>query len=91
MIALTNNGDFAVDETGHLTTTSTPDKQNFMSEVRCLQGTYEPQPDFGRNPLVWGLSQSPKDRIDDLVRISKKYVSVQAITYNPVTKVFNIT
>lgn len=90
MIALTPNGDFETNANGQLINTSQPANQNFISEVRCEQGTWNPDETFGRNPIIWTVSQSPKDRIDDLTRIGQKYIVVKNITYNPVTKVFNV-
>lgn len=65
MIAIDENGDFVLID-GKLTETSVPQQQNYISEVRCLQDTYEPDPGFGRNPLTWSLSQNPSERMRNL-------------------------
>lgn len=88
-IALTPNGDFVLVD-GKLSTTTNGPLQNFISESRCLQGTYSVDQNFGRNAYVWGLSQSPNDRCADLIRIGQQYLVVQAITYLPESKSYEI-
>lgn len=90
-IALDENGDFKT-VGGKLTTVTGQAalNQNAMSETRCLQDTWPVDLTFGRNQLVWGLSQSPRDRIADLVRISSKYFTVKAATYDPERKIYNV-
>lgn len=80
---LTDDGDFAT-ENGNIAYVDGRYAliQNYKSDVRCEQNTFGPAPDFGRNPLVWKLSQSKKDRIADLTRIGTKYLSVKAVTEN---------
>lgn len=90
MLALDNNGNFVVDTSNHLTATSVPLEQNFKSEVRCIQETWVPDSTFGRNTLVWTLSQSISDRCLDLTRIGTKYMTVQSVMYDSVTKEFAI-
>ncbi len=87
-IALDDQGDFVTNNAGNLTTTQLGPQQNFISEVRCLQTTYSVDPTFGRSYLVWTLSQSIKDRIDDLIRISKKYLTINSVSYT--NGVYNI-
>lgn len=80
--ALTDEGDFIIDNSGNIAFVDGQHAliQNYKSEVRCEQNTFPPLPEFGRNPLIWKLSQSKQDRIDDLTRIGNKYVYVQAVT-----------
>lgn len=82
MIAIDDNGNFEVNGSGGLKTTSTPGPQCAKAETRCLQGTWTAQPFFGRNSLVWSISQSTQDRSADLNRIASKYVNVVFVTYN---------
>lgn len=90
MIALTDGGNFAVDGAGHLTTTSQPAVQNAKSELRCQQGEWVSDPFFGRNVLVWGISQSTHDRTVDINRICSKYVSVISVTYDETTQKYEV-
>lgn len=90
MIALDENGNFVVDANNHLKETTTPADQNFMSECRCMQGTYAMDPSYGLNPVVWELSQSPRDRCADLYRIGIKYTPVQSVLYNSETGDYSI-
>ncbi len=83
MIALDNNGNFVVNTAGRLTTTGTPGVQCAKGETRCIQGSWEADPYFGRNELVWTISQSVQDRSADLNRIASKYINVVFVTYNP--------
>lgn len=80
MIALSDNGDFIM-VGGKLSTTKTPEQQAYKAECRCTQGTYAVDPLYGRNPIVWSISQSVNDRISDLYRIGYKYLSVNSIVY----------
>lgn len=91
MIAINQDGDFVANATGQLTETTFPEQQNYMAETRCLQGTWPPNTLFGRNPLIWGISQSVKDRIDDLTRIGQQYLVVRSITSDLQGKVYNIS
>lgn len=56
-------------------------EQDAMSECRCEQGGNFTDDTYGRNPLVWKLSQSPADRIADVKRIVTKYYNPYSITY----------
>ena len=88
-IALTPDGNFLL-VNGRLSETSEPEQQNFMSEVRCVQNTYAPDMTYGRNPIVWTISQSTNDRIDDLTRIGQKYLVVTSITFNTATQTYTV-
>jgi hypothetical protein len=55
--------------------------QDAMSECRCEQGGNFADDTYGRNPLVWKLSQSSADRIADIKRIVTKYYNPYSITY----------
>jgi hypothetical protein len=81
MIAIDDQGDFIVDNDGNMTESTNPPQQNFIAEVRCLQTTYIVEPTFGRNYLTWTLSQNVNDRIADLIRISKKYLTINNVSY----------
>jgi hypothetical protein len=89
MIALDNNGNFVLVD-GKLSQSVNPPWQNFEAESRCLQGTYDPDQTFGRNPIAWEIGNTA-NKIDDLTRIGFKYVIVQSVTFNRTTKVFKIT
>lgn len=92
MIAIDENGNLIADKNGNIARVSETEAplQNFISETRCVQGTFAYLPEFGLNPAVWYLSQSPRDRVDDLIRISKKYLTVRTIQYNEQTRTYNI-
>jgi hypothetical protein len=88
-IALTDNGNFLLKD-GRLTTAQNPAFQNYKSEVRCIQETYPVDRTFGRNVLVWNLSQSVQDRCNDLFRIGEKYLPVKSVTYNNTLQEYQI-
>jgi len=90
MIALDDNGNFVVDANNHLTAVAVPAQQNFKAEVRCIQQTWIPDPTFGRNVLIWTLSQSPSDRCADLSRIGTKYMTVNSVVYDTQTQKYSI-
>lgn len=56
-------------------------EQDAMSECRCEQGGNFVDSSYGRNPLVWKLSQSSADKIADVKRIVSKYYDPYSITY----------
>lgn len=56
-------------------------EQDAMSECRCEQGGNFADETYGRNPLVWKLSQSSADRVADVKRIVTKYYNPYSITY----------
>lgn len=56
-------------------------EQDAMSECRCEQGGNFADSSYGRNPLVWKLSQSTADKIADVKRIVTKYYNPFSITY----------
>lgn len=56
-------------------------EQDAMSECRCEQGGNFADSSYGRNPLVWKLSQSTADKIADVKRIVTKYYNPYSITY----------
>jgi len=56
-------------------------EQDAMSECRCEQGGNFADSSYGRNPLVWKLSQSSADKIADVKRIVSKYYNPYSITY----------
>lgn len=88
-IALTDNGNFET-KNGRLTTAQNPPLQYFKSEVRCIQETYEIDPTFGRNVLVWNLGQSVQDRCADLYRIGEKYMPVKSVFYESETETYQV-
>lgn len=90
MIAIDDNGNFIVDANGRLTTTSRPADQNFVAEVRCIQGTWPVDLTYGRNVLIWTISQSPVDRCGDLARIGSKYTVVKSVVYNAQTETYEV-
>lgn len=81
-LALDDDGNILFnDETG-LSLQRTGEKlleQDARSECRCEQGTYFGDTFYGRNPLVWKLSQVTADHIADIKNIVLKYYEPQAI------------
>ena len=55
-------------------------EQDAMSECRCEQGGNFTDSTYGRNPLVWKLSQSDTDRVADIKRIVEKYYAPNSIS-----------
>lgn len=58
-------------------------EQDARAECRCEQGTYFVDIYYGRNPLVWKLSQVESDRVSDIRRIVEKYYIPQSIGPGP--------
>lgn len=90
MIKIYDDGNFTTDALGHLETTNTPAVQNAKAEVRCIQGSWDADPYFGRNQIVWTVSQSPQDRGADIYRIVQKYASVMSVSYNLQTQQYDV-
>ena len=93
MIALTENGDFKVNEAGRLTQVTmspSPEEQRFQSECRCLQGDYFADRSYGLDPLIWYLPSKPADKVSDLVRVSAKYLTARSISYDDQRETYNI-
>lgn len=57
-------------------------EQDAVSECRCEQGGNFADSSYGRNPLVWKLSQSSADKIADVKRIVTKYYNPYSITFD---------
>lgn len=55
-------------------------EQDAISECRCEQGGNFADAEYGRNPLVWKLSQSDADKVADVKRIVSKYYTPNTIT-----------
>lgn len=55
-------------------------EQDAVSECRCEQGGNFADATYGRNPLVWKLSQSDVDKVADVKRIVTKYYNPNSIT-----------
>lgn len=55
-------------------------EQDAVSECRCEQGGNFADATYGRNPLVWKLSQSDIDKVADIKRIVTKYYNPNSIT-----------
>ncbi len=90
MIALDENGNFLSNTNGTLKETDRPEIQNAQAECRCNQGEWNVNILFGKNILIWNLTDSINDRCNDLFRICSKYYAVQAVNYNRITQRFNI-
>ena len=56
-------------------------EQDAISECRCEQGGNFADSTYGRDPLVWKLSQKNADKINDIKRIVTKYYTPYSITY----------
>ena len=81
-LALDDDGNILINETTGLSIQREGQDllaQDARSECRCEQGTYFADTYFGRNPLVWKLSQVPSDHIADIKNIVTKYYEPQAI------------
>jgi hypothetical protein len=81
---LDSNGNIVVNATTGLSEQVTGQQsleQDAMSECRCEQGGNFTDSSYGRNPLVWKLSQSSADKIADVKRIVTKYYDPYSITY----------
>jgi len=89
MIQIDDNGNFTTDANNHLQTTRTPAVQNAKSELRCIQGSWDADPYFGRNQLIWTISQSTQDRALDINRIITKYATCISVVYDPLKKQYN--
>jgi hypothetical protein len=90
VIALDDNGNFVTDDAGHLTTTRIPGIQNAKCELRCIQGSWPANLFFGRNQLIWTISQSVQDRSLDINRVATKYVQVISVTYEEDRARYNV-
>ena len=55
-------------------------EQDAVSECRCEQGGNFTDSTYGRNPLVWKLSQSDSDKVADVKRIVTKYYNPSSIS-----------
>jgi hypothetical protein len=86
MIGVDLKGDFIVDGFGHLQLAANPTWQTIAAECRCEQQTYFADLNFGRNPLIWKLSNEPKDRVSDLTRIGNKYTTIRSCFYDEGTR-----
>ena len=56
-------------------------EQDAMSECRCEQGGNFADSSYGRNPMVWRLTQNSADRVADVKRIVSKYYDPFSISY----------
>jgi hypothetical protein len=82
-ISLNSNGEIQVDPlTGLSLQVYGQDalEQQAMSECRCEQPGNFADPNYGRDPLVWKLSQSNIDRVADIKRIVRKYYEPNSIS-----------
>ncbi len=89
-IALDENGNFLTNASGLLKESANPEIQNAQAECRCNQGEWDVNILFGKNILIWNLTDSVNDRCNDLYRICIKYFAVQAVNYDNTTQRFNI-
>ena len=55
-------------------------EQGAISECRCEQPGNFADPNYGRDALVWKLSQSNIDRVADVKRIVRKYYEPNSIS-----------
>lgn len=81
---LDSDGNIEVDTTTGLSKQVTGQQsleQDAMSECRCEQGGNFVDSSYGRNPMVWRLSQNSADRIADVKRIVSKYYDPYSISY----------
>ena len=90
MIRIDDDGNFTTDAAGHLQTAPDPAVQSAKAECRCIQGSWDADPYFGRNQIVWSVSQSPRDRSADLFRIVQKYAPVMSVSFDTDGKKYNI-
>jgi hypothetical protein len=55
-------------------------EEQAMSECRCEMNGNIADPNYGRDSLVWKLSQSNIDRVADIKRIVRKYYEPNSIS-----------
>jgi hypothetical protein len=82
-ISLNSDGEIQVDPLTGLSIQvygKTALEEQAMSECRCEMGGNFADPAYGRDPLVWKLSQSNIDRISDIKRIVRKYYEPNSIS-----------
>lgn len=85
MIGVDDSGNFIQGTSGTLIQVDTNAGliQSAKAEIRCLQGTWVFNTNFGRSDIVWSLSQSSKDRSLDIFRIASRYAPVLSVDYVP--------
>jgi len=54
--------------------------QNALCELRCEQGQYFADENYGRSPLVWKLPSGDIDKIEDVKQVVEKHVPVKSIS-----------
>jgi len=83
-LALSDDGDILYDETTGLVKEVTGSRlavQNAMCELRCEQGLYFADENYGRSVLVWKLPTGVADKLIDARRVVEKYITVKTIEY----------
>ena len=82
-IKLDTSGNIVVNETTGLSEQVSGKaalEQDAISECRCEAGGNFADPTYGRDSLVWKLSQSNIDKVADIKRIVRKYFEPNSIS-----------
>jgi len=83
-LKLSDDGDILFDETTGLAkevTGSQLSVQNAMCELRCEQGLYFADENYGRSLLVWKLPTGKADKLIDAKRVVEKHITVKTIDW----------
>lgn len=83
-LKLSDDGDILYDETTGLVrevTGNTLSVQNAMCELRCEQGLYFADENYGRSVLVWKLPTGIADKLIDTKRVVEKHITVKTIQW----------
>lgn len=83
-LALSDDGDILFSETTGLVKEIAGDPllvQNAMCELRCEQGQYFADADYGRSPLVWKLPTGIADKLIDAKRVVEKSITPKTIEF----------
>jgi len=83
-LKLSDDGDILYDETTGLVKEVTGNAlsvQNAMCELRCEQGLYFADENYGRSVLVWKLPTGIADKLIDTKRVVEKHITVKTIQW----------
>lgn len=83
-LKLTDSGDIAYDTTTGLVEQvdgAALEAQNALCELRCEQGQYFADENYGRSPLVWKLPTGIADKLVDVKRVVEKHLTVKTIEF----------
>lgn len=84
-LKLSDDGDIVYDETTRVVKEVFGDAlaaQNALCELRCEQGLYFADENYGRSTLVWKLPTSRIDKLVDVKRVVEKSLPVKTIAWD---------